>query len=188
MATIQIETARLLLRHLVESDLDAVFAYQSRSDVARYLYWGPRSRHDVQRSLSQRIAADWPESDGEVLSLAVVRRDSGELIGDVALFLVSAEHRQGEIGYVFHPNHQGQGFAQEAARELLRFGFDELGLHRIVGRLDARNEASGRVLARLGMRREAHFRQNEFVKGEWADEVVYAILAAEWRTEAVGAS
>ena len=60
-------------------------------------------------------------------------------------------------------------------------GFDELGLHRIEGRIDARNTPSARVLERLGMRREAHFVQNEFIKGEWTDEVVYAVLAAEWR-------
>jgi RimJ/RimL family protein N-acetyltransferase len=64
---------------------------------------------------------------------------------------------------------------------LLRLGFDELGLHRIVGRLDARNAASARLLQRLGMRSEAHLVENEYVKGEWTDEAVYALLASEWR-------
>jgi RimJ/RimL family protein N-acetyltransferase len=94
---------------------------------------------------------------------------------------VSREHRQGEIGYVFHPDHGGSGYATEAAEVMLRLGFDQLGLHRVIGRLDGRNTASARVLQRLGMRREAHFTQNEFYKGEWADEVVYAMLEDEWR-------
>ncbi len=64
---------------------------------------------------------------------------------------------------------------------MLRLGFEDLGLHRIAGRLDARNAASARVLERLGMRREARFLQNEIVKGEWADEMVYAMLEDEWR-------
>jgi RimJ/RimL family protein N-acetyltransferase len=64
---------------------------------------------------------------------------------------------------------------------MLRLGFEELGLHRIMGRIDARNEPSARVLERLGMRREAHMLENEFVKGEWTDEVVYALLEHEWR-------
>lgn len=174
-------TSRLLLRPFAAGDLDAVHAYQARPDVTRFLLWGPRTREETRQALATRLEAKLPQEDGDALSLAVVRRDSGELIGDVVLWITSQEHRQGEIGYVFHPDHQGHGFAGEAARELLRIGFDELGLHRIVGRLDARNDASARLLARLGMRREAHFRENEFVKGEWTDEAVYAILAAEWR-------
>jgi len=67
---------------------------------------------------------------------------------------------------------------------MLRLGFEEYGLHRIVGRLDARNTASARVLERLGMRREAHFRQNEIIEGEWTDEFVYAILRPEWQERA----
>ena len=65
---------------------------------------------------------------------------------------------------------------------MLRLGFEELDLHRIVGRLDARNTASARVLERLGMRLEAHLRENEFVKGEWVSELIYAVLAGEWRS------
>jgi RimJ/RimL family protein N-acetyltransferase len=63
---------------------------------------------------------------------------------------------------------------------MLHLGFVDLGLHRILGRLDARNAASANVLERLGMRREAHILENEFVKGEWTDELLYAMLAREW--------
>jgi RimJ/RimL family protein N-acetyltransferase len=65
--------------------------------------------------------------------------------------------------------------------ELLRIGFEEAGLHRITANADARNAASVRVMEKIGMRREAHFVQGSFEKGEWVDEVEYAILAAEWR-------
>jgi RimJ/RimL family protein N-acetyltransferase len=68
---------------------------------------------------------------------------------------------------------------------VLRLGFEDLGLHRIFGRIDGRNTASARVLERLGMRREAHFIQNEIVKGEWTDEVVYALTEDEWPAPAV---
>jgi RimJ/RimL family protein N-acetyltransferase len=105
----------------------------------------------------------------------------------VSLERASREHQQGEVGYVLHPDHQGHGFATEAATVMLRLGFEILGFHRIVGRLDARNEASARVLERLGMRREAHLRENEFIKGEWCDELVYAMLASEWRARAAAA-
>jgi RimJ/RimL family protein N-acetyltransferase len=120
------------------------------------------------------------EREGDVLGLAVERRDTGAVIGSVNLFWLSAEHRQGEIGFVFHPDHQGQGFAREAAIEILRLGFEGLELHRMIGRCDARNAASARLMERLGMRQEAHLHQNEFIKGEWCDELVYAMLATEW--------
>jgi RimJ/RimL family protein N-acetyltransferase len=116
-----------------------------------------------------------------MLNLAAVLRDTGELVGDMTLFLRSVQYRQGEVGYILHPAHGGRGYATEATRALLWLGFEELGLHRICGRLDARNAASARVLERVGMRREAHLVENEFVKGEWTDEFVYALLDREWR-------
>ena len=64
---------------------------------------------------------------------------------------------------------------------MLRLGFDGLRLHRIIARVDARNTASAAVLRRLGMRQEAYLRENEWFKGEWTDEIDFAILESEWR-------
>jgi RimJ/RimL family protein N-acetyltransferase len=174
-------TPRLSLRPYVFDDLDALYDIQSLPEVTRYLMYGTQDRDQVREILKQRIRADGPERDA--VNLAVVLPDSGTLIGDVVLFLRNPEHRQGEIGYVFHPDYGGRGYATEAARVLLRLGFTDYGLHRIIGRLDARNTASARVLERLGMRREAHFVENEIVKGEWTDEVVYAMLEDKWRSQ-----
>ena len=76
--------------------------------------------------------------------------------------------------------HQGNGYATEAARPLLDWAFGDLALHRVIGRTEARNTGSARVLEKLGMRREAHLVENEWVKGEWQSELVYAILDREW--------
>jgi RimJ/RimL family protein N-acetyltransferase len=176
-----LRTARLTLRPYVSGDLDALHDIQSRPEVTRYLMYGARDRDQVRAVLQERIQAHGPERGA--VNLAAVLPDSGTLIGDVVLFLGDREHRQGEIGYVFHPDYGGRGYATEAARMLLRLGFEDYRLHRIVGRLDARNTASARVLERLGMRREAHFVQNEVVKGEWTDELVYAMLEDEWRAQ-----
>ena len=121
------------------------------------------------------------DDDAAVLRLAVVRRDTGELIGDFSLALRSREHRQGEIGFMFHPDHHGQGYAAEAGRAVLELGFETYGLHRIFGSCNARNTSSARLMERLGMRLEATLRETEFVKGTWCDELIYAILADEWR-------
>jgi RimJ/RimL family protein N-acetyltransferase len=176
-----IATERLVLRPFTQDDFDALFAYQSRPDVARWLEWGARTEDEVRAALAKKIAAVAIVDEGDVLALAMTRKDTGALVGDAILCLVSAEHRTGEIGYIVHPDHQGLGYTTEACREMLRIGFEDVGLHRVIGRLDARNLASARVLEKLGMRREAVFVDNEMIKGEWTSEAVYAILDREWR-------
>ena len=105
-------------------------------------------------------------------------------MGDCTIWSTSQEHRQGELGFILHPDHHGHGYATEACRPFLELAFTAYGMRRIVGRIDARNTASARVLEKLGMRKEAHFVENEWVKGEWQSEIVYALLAAEWRVTA----
>jgi RimJ/RimL family protein N-acetyltransferase len=122
------------------------------------------------------------DADGQALTVAVILRETGQHVGEVTLFVHSTEHRSAEIGFVFHPDFHGLGYAAEASAELLRVGFEELDMHRIIGRLDARNAGSANLLQRLGLRQEAHFVSNEFIKGEWTDELVFAILAEEWQT------
>lgn len=178
------ETERLRLRPYGPGDFEALFAMQSRDDVARWLYWDPRTESEVRTSLDQKIAGTVIEAEGDGAFLAVIRKDTGDLIGDMVLSLVSEPHRSGEIGYTVHPDHGGQGFATEAGRVLLRLAFEDLRLHRVVGRTEARNVASARVLEKLGMRREAHLVENEWVKGEWQSELAFAILEQEWRGRA----
>jgi RimJ/RimL family protein N-acetyltransferase len=175
-----IETNRLTLRPFTEDDLDALHAYQSLPEVARYLYNEPRDRAATAEVLKRRVAVTTLENPGDILVLAVVVRETGELAGEVNLGWLSAQNGQGEFGFVFNPAFHGRGYAGEAAVEMLRLGFEGLGLHRIVGRCEGRNTASAKLMARLGLRREAHFVQNEYVKGEWNDEVVFAMLGSEW--------
>lgn len=178
--TFPIETPRLLLRPLVAEDHADVFAYRSRADVVHYLYEGPCTEEELTVELTRKSAKVSIEREGDGLCLAMLPRELGRVVGDVVLGWTSEVHRQGEIGYVLHPEYQGRGYAHEATLVLLQIGFEDLGLHRIVARLDVRNEASARLLQRLGMRQEAHFVENEFVKGEWTDEAVFALLASEW--------
>jgi RimJ/RimL family protein N-acetyltransferase len=178
-----IRTDRLLLRPFEAHDLEEVLAIYSRPDVARYLYEGPRSREQASALLERKMGGRTIRADGDTVSLAV-EPIGGAMVGDCMVRLLSAEHRQGEIGFVIHPDHQGRGYATEAGRALLRVAFGILGAHRVIGRLEARNAASARVLEKLGMRREAHLIENEWVKDEWQSELVYAVLDREWRPQA----
>jgi RimJ/RimL family protein N-acetyltransferase len=179
-----IETDRLLLRPFAPSDHAALLAIHSREELTRYLYWGPRGSDAVSEVLAEKVAGAKLEQEGDVLNLAAVLREEDTLVGDIVLMWRSLAHRQAEVGFVFHPDHHGRGYATEATAALLRLGFEELGLHRIYGRIDTRNTASGRVLERLGMRREAHLVENEWVKGEWTDETIYGMLDREWEARA----
>jgi RimJ/RimL family protein N-acetyltransferase len=178
--SLPIETDRLTIRRYLETDYDDLLNLQSNDDVTRFLMYESKTPEQVRETLANRLADVRMDKDGQALTLAVILRETGQHLGEVTLFVQSAEHRGGEIGFVFHPDFHGRGYAAEASVELLRLGFEELGMRRIIGRLDARNTGSANLLKRLGMRQEAHFVQNEFVKGEWADEAVFAMLSDEW--------
>ena len=173
-----IRTERLLLRPYRPDDTDAVYAYHRLPETARYLENEPMSLAQARALVTRRIGASTLAGVGEVLNLVVELAQTRAVVGDCVLFWRG--EGQAEVGYVLHPAHYGHGYATEAVDALLRLGFGDLGLHRIAARCDARNTASARVMERVGMRREAHLVQSEFVKGEWTDELIYAILRSEW--------
>jgi RimJ/RimL family protein N-acetyltransferase len=183
LADREIRTERLLLRRYRKGDLDRLAEIQSLPEVARFLYWEPRRLAEVEPQLAKRIAGTRLENDGDVVTLAVERLEDGLLLGDATIFLRSVAHRQVEVGYTFHPDAGGHGYATEAARALVDLAFDELDAHRVFARTDARNTASAALLRRLGMRQEAHFREAEIFKGAWGDELVFATLADEWSSQ-----
>jgi RimJ/RimL family protein N-acetyltransferase len=174
-------TERLLLRHFTEDDLAAFMAMHSDPEVVRYVPYPPLSRDEAIQRLRFIATMTAIDDEAQNLRFAVVLPESNELIGDVSLWSSPRDRHQGEIGFVINPGFHGHGYASEAAAELLRIGFDEAGLHRITANCDARNTPSARVMERIGMRREAHFVQGSFEKGEWVDELEYGILADEWR-------
>jgi RimJ/RimL family protein N-acetyltransferase len=175
-----LETERLVLRPFEQGDLAALNEIHGDEANALYLYNDARTREQVEELIERKVAGSSIRAEGDWLSAAAVLRTTGDVVCDLVLHWASEAHRQGEIGFIAHPAHHGRGYTTEAARPLLGFAFETLGLHRVVGRLEPRNVASARVLEKLGMRREAHFVENEWVKGEWQSELVYAMLAREW--------
>jgi RimJ/RimL family protein N-acetyltransferase len=174
-------TERLHIRPYRLDDLDAVLGMFGREDVSRYLNWEPMDREAATALLERRLTQTRIDKEGDGLALVAAEGETDRFIGEVVLRLTSSVSQQGEVGWSVHPDAQGRGYATEAAREMLRLGFEELGLHRIVAECDPRNEASIKVMEKLGMRREAHHLDAMFLKGEWVGSMVYAVLASEWR-------
>jgi RimJ/RimL family protein N-acetyltransferase len=175
-----IVTSRLVLRAVRADDADAVLAYRSRADVSRYLETEPMPASEAAAFVADRAGATSVIADGDRVFL-VVEHD-GQVVGDVALCLGKLVHGQGEIGWVFHPDVMGQGFATEAAAALVDVAFADLAVHRVWAQLDPRNTGSSGVCRRLGMRREALLREESWFKGEWGDLEIWAVLADEWPT------
>jgi RimJ/RimL family protein N-acetyltransferase len=176
-----LRSRRLLLRPLSEGDVDALVSYRSLPEVCQYVPFEPMDAKTVRERLRGPWARRSLDAAGQGLLLGAELAASGELVGDLMLYWTSAEHRSGEIGYVLNPHHSGHGYATEAAHRLLHLAFEDLGLHRVIARLDVLNTPSARLAERLGMRQEARLVENEWFKGRWSDELDFALLEQEWR-------
>ncbi len=174
-----LETERLILRKMLVSDADDVYAYSCREDVTEFLTWTPHPTPaftvDYLRYLGQRYSV------GDYFNWAVVEKKSGRVIGSCGFTRFDFPNDSGEIGYVFHPDFGGQGYATEAAREVLRFGFVALKLHRIEAKYLKGNEHSKLLLERLGMSFEGERREAMLVKGAYRTVGTYSMLAREYQ-------
>jgi [ribosomal protein S5]-alanine N-acetyltransferase len=174
-----LETERLLLREFRAEDEARMHEYASDPEVARLMIWGPNAPEVTHQFLERMLKAQerWPRPDVE---LAIELKSERRVIGAIGLRIQDERNRTADIGYVLNRNYWGCGYMTEAARAILGVAFRELNLHRVWAMCHVRNHASYRVMEKLGMRREAHFRKNAFEKNEWRDSYLYAILAEEW--------
>ncbi|MET0694373.1 MAG: GNAT family protein [Propionibacteriaceae bacterium] len=184
--TYPVLTERLRLRPLDLTDLPDLLAYRGDPEVCRYLPFEPMDAAVLTERLGGDLGRREITAEGQALTLGAELATSGRVVGDVVLFFHSASDAAGELGYVFHPDVAGQGYATEACAAVLALAFDQLGLHRVTARMDARNSASRRLVSRLGFRQEALHLSSEMFKGSWADLVICALLGDEWRSSQRG--
>jgi len=174
-----VATDRLALRLMTSADVDDVHAWMSDPEVTRYLLHDPRERDDVAARVADYANARALAAVGDYLQLAV-ELPGGPVIGSIYFTISSVDDSTGEIGWAFNSRHHGKGYALEAATAMLELAFGPLGLHRVYAELDPRNASSIALCERLGMRHEAHLLEHMWVKGEWTDTGIYALLAREW--------
>lgn len=178
----QMRTPRLHLRRFRESDVDAFARYRSDPAVARYQSWDAPYPVEQARRFVAAMATAQSDVPGEWLQIAVALARDDALIGDCAFAPETHEPRTVEIGFTIAPEHQGRGYAREAVSLLLRYLFQHLGKHRVTASCDPRNAPSIKVLEAVGMRREGRLVASTWSKGEWTDDLLFAILRHEWKT------
>lgn len=174
----EIITPRLTLSRLVAADAPDVLAYRSRDEVSRYQNFAPTTLGEVEEFIAA-LAEDF-DVPGTWFQLGIRLADTGGLIGDLGARFLTEDSSQVEIGITLSPAHQRQGYGAEALRGLLDFLFGVLDKHRVFASVAPRNAPSVGLLERVGMRQEAHFRQSLRFRGAWADDVIFAMLRAEW--------
>jgi len=175
-----LEATRLYLRDFAPGDVDAVHAYASDPLVTRYTAFGPNTEAET-RNFVDRVVVEASTKPRRSHTLAVIHSSSRQLIGGCSLELADSVGPQYVLGYCLHSGYWGQGLGFEAVRRILVFGFSELSAWRIYAPVFLGNEASARLLQRLDFRLEGTHRQSTFARGAWHDEMVFALLKAEWR-------
>jgi len=176
-------TARLELREQVESDAEAANVYESDPVSMRYQTSDVRTLEESRAYIAKGIASA-KEEPRSIYDFAIVPREASDdrMIGRAGMEIKSFELQEAMIWYQIAPAAQGKGYATEAAARIVQLAFEELGLHRVYADLDPRNVPSRRVCEKLGMRLEAQMIENIFVKGEWCDSLIFAMLAREYRS------
>ncbi|GLW90357.1 GNAT family N-acetyltransferase [Actinokineospora globicatena] len=172
----RLSAERLVLRSFEPGDARAFAAYRSDSGVARYQAW--ETPLSVERA-GEVVAGYAGDDPGAVGWFQYAISLDGVLIGDLGVNL-HENRMQAEIGFTIAASSQGRGYGTEAVARVLRHLFVDRGLHRVSAECDPRNEASARLLERVGFQREGLRRANTWLRGEWTDDLLFGLLAADY--------
>ncbi|MBK5286146.1 MAG: GNAT family N-acetyltransferase [Bacteroidia bacterium] len=169
-----IETARLILRHIEETDVHEVFFLRSDETVMKYINKPLAKSLDDARDFISRV--DELEKSNTGINWAISIHGDKKLIGNVSIWRIDAQHHRGEVGYVLHLEHHGKGIMQEAMEAVLDYGFRILKLHSIEANVNPANEASIKLLERNNFICEGYFKENYFFENRFLDTAIYSLL------------
>jgi RimJ/RimL family protein N-acetyltransferase len=179
-------TDRLLVRRMRLDDVDDVHDFLRREDVAQYELHEPQTYEQVVEKVARCVEHTRLEADGDWVQPAIEL--DGRVVGQLYLKLDSVTNATVEVGWTVHPEVQGRGYATEAAAPLVDRMFGEAGFHRVKAEVDPENAPSIALCRRLGMREEALFVKDLWLKGAWVDTGIYAMLEDEWSARREDAS
>ena len=178
------ETDRLMIKRFSSENIETEVTHDTHPVIMRFVRDILPDEDALKRAKS--IAEPWKAEQGEWAGLAIYEKQalsenpSADMIGMLSFYISSMENETLEIGYRLHPDYQGKGYATEACRMLIRFLFEHCKAHRITAYCVKENVASWKVMQKIGMQREACFREFSKLAGQWCDELVYAILASDF--------
>lgn len=175
-----IETSRLILRNWEFSDVPSAYEYARDPVVVRYMPWGPNTLEQT-RDFIRKVRRCRQIKPRRAFELAVLLKSDNRVIGGCGLRIKNPILREGDLGYAFNQLYWGQGYATEATRALIQFGFTKLKLHRLWATCDQKNRASARVLEKAGLRYEGLMRENMMLKKRWRDTRLYALLDKDFK-------
>jgi RimJ/RimL family protein N-acetyltransferase len=177
---VQLETRRLTLREYVEADWRRVQEYRSEENYLRY-YPEEHSSEERAREFVQMVMGWAGEQPRQKFQLAITRAADGVLIGSCGVRITSLEDREADFGCELDPREWGRGYASEASRAIVAYGFRVLGMHRIGAHTIGENLPAVKLAGRMGMKLEGRLREGRFFKGRWWDRVLYAVLEQDWQ-------
>lgn len=180
MNCVRLQTSRLVLRELRIDDWVEARALDTDPEVVRFQSNDVLDETGTKSYLEKSIAAQH-ETPRRTFDLAITEPAHDKYLGRTGVRIERPDHKEAQIWMNLRRDRWGQGLGTEAMRAVFDFAFGELGMHRVYGDCDPRNVASARGMEKLGMRREAHLRQNWWLKGEWCDSLIFAVLEHEWR-------
>ena len=173
-------TEKICLREFGKKDWADVHKYASQEIVCQYQPWGPNSVSESQDYI-QEVLKEAAKNPRTRFAFAIIYKKEERLIGAVELHIGDTVNKNAEIGYVVHPDYWEKGIATDAATLIIKFGFEQLKLHRIYATCDPRNTASAKVLEKVGMTKEGRMRENLLLRDGWRDSLLYSVLEQEWK-------
>jgi len=178
-AVIYRSTNRLILREFQEEDWRDIHEYSCDARLTYYLNWGPNTDEQTKAFVKRAIRhqSEIPRTHFE---LAIVNSEANRIVGNCRLVSIVHRDRSSELHCIVRREDWGKGFGSEAISTLLAIGFEDFKLHRIFSVVDPEDAVSARVLEKCGFQREGHLREHLWVKGQWRDSLLYAILDYEW--------
>lgn len=174
-----LETPRLRLRKMTMADAQDVYGYSSDPEVSRHVLWDTHRSAGESRAYLRYILRQY--RNNEPSSWGVELKETGHLVGTIGFMWWNRENRSAEVGYSLARPQWNKGLMTEALRETIRFGFEEMHLHRIEAQHETSNPASGRVMEKVGMQKEGILRGRLCNKGKFVDVALYAILSGDRR-------
>lgn len=173
-----IKTDRLTIRLALPEDAADIYSYRSDAIGNRYQGWFPESVDEVHDYLSNMPRT--PDVADTCFQFSIITTEDKLLIGDLGIVFTSHDNRQAELGCTLNKDFHGKGYATEALHAMVDYLFLRLGKHRVFASVDPQNTASIRLIERLGFRKEAHLKESYYLRGEWVDDIIYAMLSSEW--------